>query len=197
MGIWRFYDHQISTMRFPILARQHFYFEMSLCLFDRQSVTCHYVEASFRRWSHTDCRGDGGQVRRRLKQGKLFCGPHESFIIRMTAVRVSGWTAPHGVHIFSPLVVRDRIVIIRKLKGLSEHYSDVTWTRWCLKSSANGLSVQQLLQADQKENINLRIIDILWRESPSRFPAQRSSNTEMIYMIWRKHEYTQHQTTRH
>ena len=54
--------------------------------------------------------------------------------------------------------------------GLALHYRDVTWVSCCLKLLATRLYVQQLIQANSKENIKAGIAD-----SPDKGPIRQKA----------------------
>ena len=65
--------------------------------------------------------------------------------------------------------------------SMVQHYSDITWASWHLKSTETRLFVQQLVQTHNKENIKAlhyrlfgRGIPALRRESISGFSSQRA-----------------------
>ena len=74
----------------------------------------------------------------------------------------------------------------------SFHNSYTTRAARCLKSLASRLFVQQLVQADKKENIDIDV-DPLWGESggDQRIPQQKPNNTESVFMSCRPIMYIQ------
>ena len=63
----------------------------------------------------------------------------------------------------------------------------------CLKTLANWMFIQQLIQANTEANIKDPHYWPLWGESNGNltggFPLQRASNVEIISMAWRHHEW--------
>ena len=81
-----------------------------------------------------------------------------------------------------------------KICGCGRHYSDVIWAYWRFKSLATLLFVQQLTQADRKENIKAlhywSFVGRIYRwqvDSPHKW----ASNTETYSMSWRHLEQIQ------
>ena len=68
-----------------------------------------------------------------------------------------------------------------------QHYSDVTWAPWYLKSPATRMFPQQLVHATGKEPSKLPIIGTLWGESTGGFPSQKTCNAERFSMSWCHH----------
>ena len=73
----------------------------------------------------------------------------------------------------------------------SLHYSDVTWASWRLELSRILLSVQQLIQANNKEILKLCITDPLWRgyhrwliDSPHNGPIMQKVFSCPDVIIW-------------
>ena len=74
-------------------------------------------------------------------------------------------------------------------RPLSEqvHYLDVTISAIASQTTSSSMFFQPFVQADIKENINVRVIGPLWGESPvtGGFPSQRASNAESVSVAWR------------
>ena len=106
--------------------------------------------------------------------------------------------------------------ILAMLSNLTNHYNDVTWASWCLKSPEPQLFVHHFVQVNIKESTIGRTAGTLWgwsvvslhkgpamRKDFARydvnmrygcdvwctggFPSQRASNAENAFIRWRHH----------
>ena len=102
------------------------------------------------------------------------------------------------------------------LSNLTNHYNDVTWASWCLKSPEPQLFVHHFVQVNIKESTKCRAAGTLWgwpvvppHKGPAMrkdfprydvnmhygcdvwctggFPSQRASNAENAFIRWRHH----------
>ena len=78
--------------------------------------------------------------------------------------------------------------------NVPDHYNDVKWAWWRLKSPASWLFTQSSIQAQIKENIKVPRHWPLCGEFTliGEFPAQRASNAEIVSNWWRHHVICTH-----
>ena len=77
--------------------------------------------------------------------------------------------------------------VISMKETITTHYSNVTWASRCLKSPANLLFVQQMVQAYTKTSSDLLVIGVGNPPVTDGFPSQRASTAENVSMPWRCH----------
>ena len=80
---------------------------------------------------------------------------------------------------------RHRVISMKET--ITTRYSNVTWASRCLKSPANLLFVQQMVQADTKTSSDLLVICVGNPPVTDGFPSQRASTAESVSMSWRCH----------